>query len=246
MLAEIVIIIGIMLITMFGCGLSKEETIKKALRDRYGEDFNVHEIDCFENSFRAIVSPTNNKGLLFYAEINNDGSGLEDHYYNAYASFLMQKLLKEELKQFFPDSYIRAEINGMHVKNQELDFRNMTIEEILDNSIISDEFGYLGVDIYINEEKGTNKEYEKEYDFFSEKVTNYVNEKKLLPIGVCFWYVQEDSFDRIVQYYEEDIDYDSYFQEQIRGEYKKEIVPFTEKHFTTKEEYIKKREEIEK
>ncbi|MCR4697182.1 MAG: hypothetical protein K5654_07695, partial [Lachnospiraceae bacterium] len=63
-------------------GLSREEITKNALKNKYGEEFNVYEIESDGPTWNATVSPVNNPDVLFEVSLNADRTISWDDYYH--------------------------------------------------------------------------------------------------------------------------------------------------------------------
>ncbi len=86
-----IISLTIGLITMEGCnlGLSREQITKNALKNKYGEEFNVYEIEADGSEWNATVSLVNNPEILFWTTVDSNGTVKYDDYYHAYLGYLI-------------------------------------------------------------------------------------------------------------------------------------------------------------
>ena len=215
------VIILILLFILAGCtGLdnSKGKIAKKGLKEKYNEDFEVYEINGSGLDWSATVSPKNRPDIVFNATFLQDGTVERDEYYQAYVGNLIELLLRQDLIKFFPDSFIRVDSVGLLWNGNGLqDFRNMSLEEVLINSI-EYEGAYSGcfVDIYINKEANTIGDYEGEYNYFTNTVNKYIDEKKMIPLKVTFYKIDKDTLNKIEDYFLKDLDEDSEY-EKILG-----------------------------
>jgi hypothetical protein len=202
-----------------GCnmGLSKEAITKSALKKQYNEEFNVYEIKTNGSEWDATVSPISNSRILFKAHINQNGTVESDDYYHAYLGYLLEEKLREDLIAFFPDSYIRVRNTGIMWEGGSNDFRAMSIEEIIDNSSMND-FSCPGciIDIFVDKEIGTKKDYEGEYKYFTDTVDRDIENKEMLPITVSFWLVDKETMNRVQSFFSRDLDF-------LDGEFIKEV-----------------------
>ncbi len=207
-----------------GCSIikpSKEELTKEALRIKYNEEFVVHEINTTSyggGRFQATVSPINNPEVLFDIDMIDDGRSMGDDYIQRYTAKLMNDILKEDLKQFFSDAFIRSEVK-FNTIDESQEFRNCDLQEITGNA----ENGELDLEIYVNKKVGSTKEFEKEYDYFSKGIEKYEKEGKMFPVTVSIIFVDRDTEERVREYFKHDLDYDSRYYEKALGVEKFEL-----------------------
>ena len=253
---SIVTVLSIIYVGLFmdGCmGLnSRESFTQKVLKKKYGEDFIVHEIDSRgPTDWQATVSPKNMPECLFYVYVDSDGN-VDSSYCNAYAAYLMSCILQEDLEQFFPSVYVRMDRLYM-IMDESIDFNKLPLEKVLDNSNQiyqgSPTKGLHGgfIDIYIDSSVDSTKQYEEEYIYFTDKVNEYISENKMVPIYATFYLVDGETLERVRNYYLSDIDFDSYFQNDVRGNVPEMSVCFdtTISGYISKDEYINARKEFE-
>ena len=77
-------LLSLEILCLEGCnmrGLTKESITRKALKDKYGEEFSVYELDVDGPEWYATVSPLNNSEILFNARISSDGTVSYDNYF---------------------------------------------------------------------------------------------------------------------------------------------------------------------
>jgi len=216
------ILIGLMgwIFIMIGCvkiGKSKEDVAKEVLKNKYNEEFIVHEIDSFPDGFDATVSPVNNPEVLFIARMGNDGESETDDYYVSYYENLVNRKLSEELNCFFPGCYVRTTIKSSDIEIQG-NIIGLNLNEILRK--ITENGGDVGYGIcliYINKERMINSDYIGEYQFFSTTIDKEVEERSMIPICIQLYWLDEETVDRIQNYYKKDIDWDETFESEILG-----------------------------
>lgn len=196
-----------------GCvrtGLSKEAIAKRGLKAKYNEEFIVHEINGSGLDWEATVSPVKSPQIVFKAKFLSDGSVESDGYFHAYAGYMFKQILEEDIKSFFPDSYIRIERVSLRWEgDSSMDFRDMSIDNILKNSVVLDG-AYSGcfMDVYVNKDIGSTKNFSDEYEFFTSTVDQYIEEGKMIPLTVSFYWIDEDALNRIEKYFSKDVDDD--------------------------------------
>lgn len=247
------VIILILLFILAGCtGLenSKEKIAKKGLKEKYNEDFEVYEINGSGYDWVATVSPVNRPDILFKASFLSDGSVESDGYYYSYVMYEIKKTIEKDLKHFYPNSYIRIkEIYMFRKEGDESDFREKTLEELISEATFETISGNSGciIEVYMDKDSGSIKDYEAEYKYYTEIIGEHVLEGKMLPVTVAYYLVEKTVLKKIEDYYKKDLDYDSYFQNEIRGECKRMSACFDERQnmFIKKEEFITERKKFE-
>lgn len=162
----------------------------KYLKNRYGEEFVIHG----SSGYDCICSPKSNLNVVFEARVGNGGTTGFDYYGEEYAEALMEQILREDLKEYFPDAYIQFEGSYLFVED-DYDFRNKSIEEVLQHC---DGDGHLY--IYINRDVGSAKEYRKEFSYFTETINEYIENDRMVPLLVTIVLVEPDAIPRIEDY----------------------------------------------
>ena len=236
-----------------GCvrtGLSKEAIAKRGLKAKYNEEFIVHEINGSGLDWVATVSPVNRSDLLFKATFLSDGTVESDGYFFAYVKNEIKTVLEKDLKQFYPDSYIRVkEVYMFRKEGDKSDFREKTLEELISEASFETISGNNGciIEIYINKDIGSSKDYAAEYDYYINTIGEYITEGKMLPITAEYYLVDKESLKRVEEYYTVDLDYDNYFQNSVRGECKRMSACFdtSQRMFVEKDQFIEERKEFE-
>lgn len=213
-------IIVLLIVGCSGTNLSQEMRIKKALKRAYNEDFVVHEIDNDGLDCQVTVSPKYNTDVVFTAKVLPDGTIENSEYFQEYVNYLLEEILESDIKRFFPDSYVIMRKTCLRWEgDSSLDFRTMNIEEIMDNSVAYEGGAFSGcyLDIYVNKDVGSTKNYEKEYEFFNEKIDSYIQQKRMLPVTITIYYVEPNVVERMEEYFKKDADRDQIFEKQVLG-----------------------------
>ncbi len=251
--------------TMVGCSDSRYDVVKKALEDKYGEEMLVYSVEALGIKYEAKCAPANNPEVVFEARMLTDGTNEWDDYYQRYTAKLMNDILKEDLKQFFPDAYFKSIIPAIKMIDTSMDFREHSLEEILENSISEGSYGGIILNVFIDKEIGTTNDYEGEYQYLTETVNEYIKDGKMLPVSIRFFWLTSETQERVRQYYLTDLDNDDYFQTEILGtmSYKYGIATesssdvgdppnvsacfneLAEEYVKNQEEYVRRRELLE-
>lgn len=206
--------------------LSDEGKVNAALKKVYNEEFIVHEIDYDRWLIdEATVSPCTYPDVLFTACLTTENELSYDNYDQAFLGYLIEQELRADLEPFFPGSYIHVRHAYANFNdNGSLDFRIMSIKEILDNSDIETvnygDYVYqptCDVDIYVDKAVGTAEDYEGEFEYFSKTIAGKVSKNEMLPLVVSIYMVDKDTIDRLKDYNSKDLDYDNYFINTVLG-----------------------------
>ena len=192
-----------------GIGKTKEDVAKETLKNKYNEDFVVHEIDSFPDGFDATLSPVNNPEILFAARMSDDGSNESDDYYKQYVSFLLNQKLVPEITQLYNNCFVRTRVS-ISLDN-DLDVRNKDIKDILD-SRTGDALVY--VDIYFDENRETVK-IEDEYKYYGEVLDEYEDAGDMLPSVIHLYHVDDNTIQQIKKYFEKDLDVDGVYEKEV-------------------------------
>lgn len=169
---------------------SQKGSTLKYLKNKYGEEFVVHG----NSGYDCICSPKNNPNIVFEARVGNQGTTGFDYYGEEYAEALMEQILRDDLKELFPDAYIQFEGSYLSVED-DYDFRNKPIEEVLQHCD-----GDGNLHIYINRDVGSAKEYQKEFEYFTKTIDEYIEHDRMVPLTVSIVLVEPDAIPRIEDY----------------------------------------------
>ena len=134
-----------------------ESKLKKVLRDRYDEKFEVVDmyvlyggLDKWPNKrYIATCRPVNNPDVVFEVDFWDDNvKDASDDYFHRYVAKKVDYFLQEELEQFFPDCYVHCQGIGIKKPSDEYVFNDKSLEKIIVDSETEkiDEF----VEVYIN------------------------------------------------------------------------------------------------
>ena len=165
-------LIGGMIVFTSGCGKTRESITQECLKNKYDEEFNVYSISSQGNVYYAICSPKNNPDIVFKARMCGDYIDTDDYNLAKIANNI-NEIMKNDLKELFPDAYFRTEYNS---------------------------FGTT-IYIYFDKDKGTSKQYQKEYSYFSEEVDKYINQGIMTEPVVVFFKVDNETLDKLGDYY---------------------------------------------
>ena len=216
----ILIMLCSVLLCMSGCagiGKTKEDVAKETLKNKYNEDFVVHEIDSFPDGFDATLSPVNNPEVLFIARMGNDGKDENDDYQKRYLAYQLNMILKNDLSCFFPKAYFKTDVE-ISIKDNQFDFRNSSLEGLILNTKEGEKtYREAHLYIYVDNSVKSTKAYEMEYKYFTETIDEYTSKNKTLPLVVKIYYVNSEYIDKISSYFQNDLDMDGYFEEEILG-----------------------------
>ena len=115
----VVVIVPIFLMVyLVGCRQTRlEYKLKKVLRDRYDEKFEVVDmyvlyggLDSWPNKrYIATCRPVDNKDVVFEVDFwDYDIENGSDDYFHRYVAQQVEYLLQEDLERFFPDCYVHC------------------------------------------------------------------------------------------------------------------------------------------
>lgn len=194
---------------------------KKILKQEYGEDFDVFEIDSDGPGWDATVSPVNNPEILFgegfdFGGLDITSMSANPHgYYRGYLCYLAEKKIQSDLEDIIPGAYIRVNDVTCVDWDNTIDFRGMSLEEMLDKITFYDsETVHAGfdVDIFIDESVKPTADYEAEYKYFDETINDLADANKMLPVSVSFRKLKRGNFYKTKEYLSTDRDWDSLFE----------------------------------
>lgn len=210
----VVVIIPIFLMVyLVGCRQTRlESKLKKVLRDRYDEKFEVVDmyvlyggLDSWPNKrYIATCRPVDNPDVVFEVDFWDDEiEDGRDNYFAQYVSKQIDYILQEDLEQFFPKCYVLCYAEGIIGIPDDYDFKDASIEEILSVGSFSEDYDGSGemVYIFIDRDIGTLKKYEDEYEYFTNTIDDYSSEKKMGEVLVSLYYVDSAFLAELEQYF---------------------------------------------
>ncbi len=126
--------------------------------------------------------------------------------------------MREDLEQFFPGAFVHVSSVEIRWEGGDVDFKSLSIEEIIDQSSMEG-ISTAGCHFYvfIDKEKGTKKDYQAEYKYFTETVDEYIELKRMIPLIVTFVKVDSSTIERLKGYLSKDLDYDGIFEKEVLG-----------------------------
>lgn len=207
------------LLIMSGCIKSSDSVIKESLKNKYGEDFIIHETKTLPGGFDATVSPVSNPEILFVARVKTDGTVAYDNYCEGIVNYQIKERMMKGITFFFPDVYIFVD-SKFNLVDKNIDFKKMSIDEIICKMTDSK---HADIKIFINNEIGSSRKFEEEYRFFSEELEKEVKNNYFLPFSIEMFMVTPNTKKKVEEYFSKDLDIDDNFITNVIG--------------TTKEEY---------
>lgn len=249
---SLMIVINLLMVLMIqGCALTPESKARitaKALEKKYGEEFIIHKTFNYDIDWDAYASPKDLPEVVFEAHINPDGTVAYDQYCRSYIQYSMNKEIEYELKQFFPDSYCR--ISQLHaIINVNPQFRQLSLEELVGALEYRDDMPIHGclLDIYINKDVGSSKDYEGEYTFFTDRVNELIDENKMTEVKVFLYMTDSEKIESVKKYFLQNADYYSDYEELMENtpEVHFNFIKDFENGLVSKDKYIEERKKFE-
>ena len=257
----IALIAGIMILS--GCSIgepSREDITKGLLKQRYGEDFHVYQINSEGDVWYATCSPAQNPEVVFEARFA-DNKWDDDDYDESYMATLLNNKFKNDLQKYFPEAYFHTKVKYRN-KEKLTSINEKTLPEMINN--IDTKYSSSGMlYIYYDKNKGTLKEYDEEFNYFEDLISNQVPQKRMIPITVTIFKVDVDCIDRLKEYYYKNVGKgESYYEKTVLGVENYEMglisndseeignppnisAAFNDFIVIEKEEYVRRRERID-
>ncbi|MDE7251326.1 MAG: hypothetical protein K2O32_00065 [Acetatifactor sp.] len=163
---------------------------KRVLREKYGEEFIVHDVySKASHEYFADCSPTSNEEIVFQAAVWKDGSGVVyDEYVEGIVARELEKEMEEELQKYYDSFFVKVYLSGGYdARHAEVNsVQDITMEEYVKR------FNPLRcrIDIGIDAEEG-NDHFEEEYAFY-ESVQEKISNQKCPPLYVGYYNMDEE------------------------------------------------------
>ncbi|MCM1090896.1 MAG: hypothetical protein NC092_07330 [Butyrivibrio sp.] len=172
---------------------------KKALQEKYGEEFIIHDVYSKSPSdFFADCSPVANEDVVFLAAIWKDGSGVVyDDYIPGIVARELEKELEDELKKYYDSVFVKVyHSGGSVVHSAEVDsMQGMTMEEYVKRFGASRCWIDIGIDA-----KEDNEHLAEEYAFF-ESMQEKISCEKMFSMHVVYYNMSKELQEWCNSYY---------------------------------------------
>ena len=192
----IVLLFSVIPLFLSGCGQSKkEELILNYLTNKYGEEFIIHSTNSEGSVYHANCSPVAMPEVVFKVRIENDGTpDGKDNYASKYVSKLVNDVLKEDMKDFFPEAYCYTDLR-VYCETEIRDQAGKSLQDIFATADAekSDMIFY----VFYDKDVGSYKKYAEEYTYFTETIDEYIRDGKAVPVTVSFYKVDGQTIDRL-------------------------------------------------
>lgn len=181
-------------------GYSKK-SIEKLLEKEYGRGFsvlNVYDRDDY-TSWVEVKLDSVPQYVFRMGIYKEDKEIMEMYYMEPYMTIVadgIEKRLKEDLKEFFPEFEISVDLGIMKFINEDFEKETADYKEILRNTESKGIIGGCFVDVFMNKKKGSLKKYEEEFIYFTEEVDKLVAKEEMLPITLTIHLAEEDKAKR--------------------------------------------------
>ncbi len=183
------------ILIMSGCGESREELIINYLTNKYGEKFVIHSINSEGSVYKANCSPAAMPDVVFKVRIENDGTpDGKDNYASKYVSKLVNDILKEDMKDFFPEAYCYTDLR-VYCKTVISEVEGKSLQDIFNTA--EAEKSDMNFYVFYDKDVGSNKKYAEEYNYFTETIDEYIQNGKAAPVTVSIYKVDSQTIDRI-------------------------------------------------
>ncbi|MDE7251319.1 MAG: hypothetical protein K2O32_00030 [Acetatifactor sp.] len=170
------------------------EMAEKALQKKYREEFIVHDVwSKASNECYADCSPVSNEEVVFLAVLGKDGGIEYDEYLQGVISRKISDRFQEELGQIFDDCYVYTSMPYTAA----VEFDNVpdtTIEQYVEK--YREEYGESGcwvIRIFINLEREQEGDVEREYEYFSQIVSELIERNQTPDIYIDLYGVDEET-----------------------------------------------------
>ncbi|MCM1326205.1 MAG: hypothetical protein NC243_02835 [Lachnoclostridium sp.] len=199
-------------ILLTGCGsdlksfflsdASMKRMAKEDLKERYGEEFVVHEVWSLSwHTYAATCSPKADDRVVFEIGAYKDGTGIySENYGKSVVAAQISQKLEEELQEYFPNCYVNTYVSiqtgYLNVDN----VRDLTMEEYAERCLRE----RCCVDVYVDKEALRDESIANEYQYFSETLQGEIKTGKIPNIDIVeIYYMDADQLQNCRKYFKE-------------------------------------------
>ena len=135
---RILVLAEILTVILFvGCrpGLTKktyEEALRSAFLTKYGQAVDVVDFQIVKGRNVALVQLCDNREFYFRISTNEHNEDLQDNYALSYLEYLIEKDIDSKVSGYYPDYYVYVEIQGLKSFPPGVDFRDLSVNELID------------------------------------------------------------------------------------------------------------------
>lgn len=179
----------------------KAVTARRALKEKYGQDFFIWETwyDTSVGSFYASCSPQENRWVVFEAEISDDGNDYiyGDNYVESVVAADIAQKLEGDLQEFFPGCYV-------HVENYNMEsYLSFGAPLQVSPEMYAERFPAenFGVDICVDISELQQDTIEEEYRYFSETLQEQMELGNLPDLTIGIYYMNAKQIQSVKQHF---------------------------------------------
>lgn len=215
--------------------VSIKRAAEKRLKERYGEEFVVHNVQSTSwSTYDAACSPKADRRVVFKIGGWKDGTSIyRDNYGKNAISAQISRKLEDELQEYFSGCYVKTD-PAVQVQEGYLNadsIRNLSMKEYAER-YPREEFR---VDVYVPQEFLKDDTIESEYQYFSEILQGEMKAGEIPYIGIVrIYYVDKEQAGNCREYFKQNYDTFSYETERC---YSFSVAYPYEKINRTSEEY---------
>ncbi|MCM1383468.1 MAG: hypothetical protein NC243_02870 [Lachnoclostridium sp.] len=202
-------------ILLTGCGsdlksfflsdASMKRMAKEDLKERYGEEFVVHEVwSSSWHTYAATCSPKADGRVVFEIGAYKDGTGIySENYGKSVVAAQISQKLEKELQEYFPKCYVHTSVDIQIGYLNADNVKDITLEEYA-KRYPREKFS---VHVYADRELLKTDSIADEYRYFSETLLGEIKTGELPCITpVRIHYVDADQLQNCKEYYKKNCD----------------------------------------
>ena len=172
---------------------------QRSLKKKYGEEFVIYRVwDKSQEMFFATCSPKDDPEVVFDADINKNGDGVEsDGYAQEVVAKKVKELLKDDIQELFGKCYFRSEAYTYYNAPEFKNASEITIEEYISNV----EYDHIMCWIYLSSPKKSKSDIDKEYSYFSQVLQEKIRNKTIPKLTVIIYFSNDEMIEQCEEYY---------------------------------------------
>lgn len=180
-----------------------EDIAKKALQERFGEEFEVRSMYTdYWRHFYAVCTPEKHEDIVFTAKIGKNGELYSEDYFESIIGKQIKNYISYDIEELWPGTYVHIEKSDIKDKNKyDGSYYSITLEDYMRST---NDTGFAIADVYIPISISNKVSIEKEYYFWQEEIGEKIRDREIPRLSFRVWFLNDQIMKQIPAFYKED------------------------------------------
>lgn len=177
-----------------------EQIAKKALLEKFGEEFEVRSMYTdYGQHFYAVCAPIENNEIVFVAKINKRGEILEENYLESILGKQIRDIIAPEINYMWPSAYINVQKSRINNKdNFDKGYYDILIKDYINETEYP---GFALVDIFLPMSDINRYSWDDEYDFWKETIGGLISNREIPDLSIGIWFIDDSRLIKVSDFY---------------------------------------------